>query len=79
MCKRGLSAWQPLACPPQCSGVCLRVLQWVYDVWQRVWRVQMAGVREKRRWEGGERCVVALIWSAILVSTNQGLPVPRGA
>lgn len=47
-------------------------------------RVQMAGAREKRSRAGGregerERCVVALIWSAILVSTNQGLPVPRGA
>lgn len=25
-----------------------------------------------------ERCVVALIWSAVLVTANQGLPVQRG-
>lgn len=43
--------------------------------------------RRKCRWQGREieggrervRCVVALIWSAILVSANQGLPVLRGA
>lgn len=44
---------------------------WVYGVWQKVVVLQMAG--------GKERCVVALIQPAILVSTNQGLPVPREA
>lgn len=71
----------PLSCPPRCSAVCLGSLLWVYDVWQQVWRVQMAGTKKKRWEEGmeGGRCVVALIWSAILVSTNQALPVLRGA
>lgn len=36
---------------------------------------EQAAVREGRR----KRCVVALIWSAILVSANQGLPVLGGA
>lgn len=35
--------------------------------------------RKGGRKGGRERCVVALIWSAILVSTNQALPVLRGA
>lgn len=34
--QEGAECVAALACPPQCSGVCLRALQWLYDVWQRV-------------------------------------------
>lgn len=40
----------------------------VNGVCRRAQEVQMAGARERERG-------VALIWSAILVSANQGLPV----
>ena len=71
----GLSAWQPplgaLVCVSGlCSGFMMSGRESRECRWQE-WE------REKGR-EGG-RCVVALIWSAILVSTNQGLPVPGGA
>ncbi len=54
-----------------CVCVWSALCAWVYGVWQRVVVLQMAG--------GKERCVVALIRPAILVSTNQGLPVQREA
>lgn len=43
----------------------------VSAVWQRGALLQMA--------EGWEKCVAALIWPAVLVSSNQGLPVARRA
>lgn len=65
---------------PLSALVCVSGLCSGFMMSGRDYRVQMAGERENRTRKGGrERCVVALIWSAILVSTNQGLPVPRRA
>ena len=79
MCKRGLSAWQPLACPP--SVLWCVSLGSAVGLWCLAESIESADGRSEREKEAGgrERCVVALIWSAILVNTNQGLPAPRGA
>lgn len=65
--------WECAKCRVNVKCVCVHcvAVAWAYGVWQRVVVLQMAG--------GKERCVVALIRPAILVSTNQGLPVPKEA
>lgn len=62
----------------QPSDMRLKAKQKFYNGWQSMYRdcrwEQEAGRKGRR-----ERCVVALIWSVILVSANQGLPVLGGA
>lgn len=71
----------PTPAPPQWSGVSQDS---ALGLWCLAKNVESADGRSKKEKEegrrvGGGRCVAALIWSAILVSANQGLPVLRVA
>lgn len=78
-----VSAPGTVSTPPPSSLICVSGLCRSFITSGRVCR-ETADGRSRRDQEAGrkgrrERCVVALIWSAILVSANQGLPVLGGA
>lgn len=73
---RGCCGPAPLSALVCVSGLCSGFMMSGRECRECRWQERE---RKGGREGGKERCVVALIWSAILVSANQGLPVRRGA
>lgn len=77
--QEGAECMEAPACPPQGSGVSQGSAVGLWCLAGNVESADGKTWRKKAEGKRGKRCVVALIWSAVLVSANQGLPVQRGA